>query len=594
MVNNKKNKQPKVTTKVSIVTVTQIKRKETIKILVDHIKNQTYRDIVQWVIVEGSSTSELGELNATYISEIAIPGIVIDYIPWSGNKLGQLRNSGNAKCTGDITVCMDDDDYYPPTRVEHCVKMLSESSCLIAGCSAKYLYDYCLQRFYLFKPFGPNHSTNDCMAWKKEFITSTRGIHDPNAGNAEEMSFTSRFTEPMVQLSAEHTIVGSSHRENTFNKKEICVFGCIGIYPNVEVLETLPKMESSIFERYCDIYRNDTVSEYDIVYFTGGTSIDWCPKDKTLGGSEQAVVHLASEWVKLGLRVAVYGKIADTVHLGVDYFDWKKFDYSGNYNTLILWRLAGVNGALQFPIKTKKLFVDLHDNIYQFRFNYQKYADKIDKIFFKSEYHLNCYQDYFKQKLEPGKFEIIMNGIRIDDFKNSYGIARNPYRFVYCSCYTRGLENILLNIWPTVYANEPRAELHVYYGMNYVTDQAFKNKMTLLMGQPGVMDHGRQPMETIIREKWQSSFHLYITDTTGEIDCISIRESLVCGCIPLLSRFGVFEQRDGVHFGNQNICQGILNLLQKTDFVESSRSYYQQSKTIVSWETVAKEWKTLF
>ena len=89
------------------------------------------------------------------------------------------------------------------------------------------------------------------------------------------------------------------------------------------------------------------------------------------------------------------------------------------------------------------------------------------------------------------------------------------------------------------------------------------------------MDHGRQPMDLIIREKWQSTFHLYITDTQGEIDCISIRESLVAGCVPLLSDFGVFAKREGLKFklerNNQNsyssIAQGILNLLQKPDFI---------------------------
>ena len=80
------------------------------------------------------------------------------------------------------------------------------------------------------------------------------------------------------------------------------------------------------------------------------------------------------------------------------------------------------------------------------------------------------------------------------------------------------------------------------------------------MGQPGVMDHGRRPMDEIIKEKWKSSFHLYITDCEGEIDCISIRESLCTGCIPLISKSGVFDKRDGLHFNLDKTQQRYQNI----------------------------------
>ena len=133
--------------------------------------------------------------------------------------------------------------------------------------------------------------------------------------------------------------------------------------------------------------------------------------------------------------------------------------------------------------------------------------------------------------------------------------------------------------------------------MNQVQDQKFREHMQLLLSQPGVMDHGRQPMDLIIREKWQSNFHLYITDTIGEIDCISIRESLVAGCIPLLSDFGVFAERDGLKFkldktpeNYTSIAQGIINILKKPDFIEMCRNKFKESPTITSWKQTAEEW----
>ena len=52
-----KNKT-KVTPSVSIVTVNQWKRRDTIKILADLINDQLYENIIEWVIVEGSRSHE--------------------------------------------------------------------------------------------------------------------------------------------------------------------------------------------------------------------------------------------------------------------------------------------------------------------------------------------------------------------------------------------------------------------------------------------------------------------------------------------------------------------------------------------------------
>jgi signal peptidase I len=45
-------------------------------------------------------------------------------------------------CKGDIIVIMDDDDYYPVTRVQHAVEKLEDSDYLISGCSDVYMYSF--------------------------------------------------------------------------------------------------------------------------------------------------------------------------------------------------------------------------------------------------------------------------------------------------------------------------------------------------------------------------------------------------------------------------------------------------------------------
>ena len=210
------------TTTVSLLTITQWSRTKCLKNLVDFINEQTYKDtIIEWVIVEGSQTEKAAEKNKECIFN-EMRKIPIKYIPYAaGAKLSDLRNRGNAACRGDIIVCMDDDDYYPPKRVESAVVNLQQSTKQIAGCSAAYMYHYPLDKLYKFKSFGRNHSTNNCLAYKKEYLLTH--THLPGLDRGEEMSFTNGFTEPMLQLNSEDCIVISSHTANTFDKTPLCV-----------------------------------------------------------------------------------------------------------------------------------------------------------------------------------------------------------------------------------------------------------------------------------------------------------------------------------------------------------------------------------
>jgi len=71
---------------VSIITVTQLKRKETLKLCAEHVKNQTYKRIVQWVIVEGSPSPEEAFENAKHVDALReafhaqMPHVALEYI----------------------------------------------------------------------------------------------------------------------------------------------------------------------------------------------------------------------------------------------------------------------------------------------------------------------------------------------------------------------------------------------------------------------------------------------------------------------------------------------------------------------------------
>lgn len=621
MTNNKKNKTTNTNTNptVSIITLTQNIRFECLKNLMNLIKIQTYSNIIEWIIVEGSKNELEIEENKKNILELIEKSknelkFQIIYIEKKNDiKLGGLRNIGNKNCKGDITVCMDDDDYYPSNRVEHAVLKLTNSPNKIAGCSAHLMYDYDLNIFVQMKQIGIYHSINSCMAWKKEYLETNS--HDDEKEFGEEQSFTKNFSEPMIQLDPYSTVIISSHSLNTFSKKKFFIAELNQIPNTIDKIITKPITKfipQNYFTNYSNFFNmlnlssdKDKNKDYDIVYMCGTFSINWNPEDKKLGGSEQAIVNLSENWVRMGKSVIVYGEVPDQIVNGVIYKPWIKFNFNRKYKNLILWRNYGLMTSIPLiPLNIQADFIgiDIHDNFNgQVREIFKKYFNKCHKIFLKSNYHKECLLEKIDSNIDTNKIIIIPNGIRVDKFiVKPDDIIRNPYRFCYCSCYTRGLDKIIGILWPIIYNYEPKAELHVYYGMDGIQDENYKNYLLKLLAQPGIMDHGRQPIEMIIREKYLSSFHFYITNTEAEIDCISIRESLVTGCIPLLSNFGIFKERQGLHFDFNDDKQikmaaiNIINLLKNPQKINDYREKIKNDQTIVSWDLVALEWNKYF
>ncbi len=592
---------------VSIVTVSQFSRVNFLKILAKCIKRQDYTNIIEWVIVDTShngyqsSVQDLSETIESFQTDSKLPKIV--YFKSAKENIGGWRNESSMLVSGDIVVCMDDDDYYPPQRVSHAVEKLQGKSALIAGCDKMLFYDIHFGKLYLFKGFGNNHSTNNCMAYWREFLDNHS--YDETVTHAEETQFTKNFTEKMIQLDADKTVLQFSHSVNTYNKKRIILNNHFLPPQDQYILEIEKNIQEiinndEIFNDYQTIFaelKRPQKSVYDIVYYTGFSMMQWSPKQKDLGGSEQAVFHLATEWAKMGKRVAVYGHLSwEGTHLGVEYFDYPKFRFWDKYQTLIFWRFAGVVPYLSFDIIADKIFVDIHDNIPDLYKYIYKFKNKVTYWMVKSEFH----RDQINAALGDTLYNIIVvpNGVRVDDFQIKISEPRNKFRMCYCSCYTRGLYRILNNIWPFIYRLEPRAELHVYYGMDLVSDPTFKNDMRLLLSQPGVMDHGRQPVEIINREKHMSNFHFYYTDSLGEIDCISIRESLVAGCIPILSDINLFKYRDGIHVTwlpniedyNRQIATGLVEVMHNDKLQAELRTALSKSATIINWRECALQW----
>lgn len=208
---------PKSTTHpfVSILTPTYNRRRFIPRVM-SYIMAQTYpRERIEWVILDDGSDS-VEDLITPYMSQLTI-----QYIRVSEKlNIGAKRNRLHAVARGEILVNMDDDDYYPAERVAHAVTSLrSHRGARLAGSSRNYLYFTDDKSVWSVGPYGQNHATFGTMAYTQKYAVSHPC--DESRLHAEEIEFTQRYTEPLVQLNPLKVMLVLCHAENTFSKNEL-------------------------------------------------------------------------------------------------------------------------------------------------------------------------------------------------------------------------------------------------------------------------------------------------------------------------------------------------------------------------------------
>ncbi len=197
---------------VSVVTPT-FNRRPFINAAIQCFLSQDYpRDLMEWIIID-DGTDKIEDL----VKDVK----GVRYFKYEEKMhLGKKRNLAHDKCSGEIIVYMDDDDYYPPTRVSHAVHTLKANpKALCAGSSEMHIYFSNLQTLYKFGPYGPNHATAATFAFRRELLIKTR--YDDAAALAEEKAFLSNYTIPFVQLDTEKTILVFNHKHSTFDKQQL-------------------------------------------------------------------------------------------------------------------------------------------------------------------------------------------------------------------------------------------------------------------------------------------------------------------------------------------------------------------------------------
>ena len=344
---------------------------------------------------------------------------------------------------------------------------------------------------------------------------------------------------------------------------------------------------------------------------------DWSPLsvDKGIGGSEEAIIYLGQELIKLGYQVTVFNRCGDMAgeYNGVVYQPVDKFNPQDSFNVLIFHR-AWIQPMLM-KAKARKTVVWMHDSPQLLpsveESQRLEFLASFNKIFMLSNFHKSLLPDWIPED----KIFLTTNGINLEDF-NLTGIARNPKRLISISDYTRGLEHLLTQ-WDTVLKKIPDAELHIFYGwqgidalINSPYIDKFpqlpdkKKQLSQLFTQKNVYEHGRVGHKQLVEELFKSGIWVYPCHTTIEIFCISAWKAQAAGCVPVVTTYAGLDEtvRSGIgipgpagdEVTNNAFIEAVIDLLENPARQESLRQEALALKDSFGWDKVAQQWHQEF
>ena len=279
----------------------------------------------------------------------------------------------------------------------------------------------------------------------------------------------------------------------------------------------------------------------DIAILCGYTAREWTPKalEEGIGGSEEAVIHLAKRYAKAGWNVTVYNNCGHEAQVfdNVTYAPFWTWNYRDKQDVTILWRHPKM---LDYDINSTKIFVDLHDVIKAGEFNEKRLA-KVDKIFVKSKAHRVIFPN-----VPDEKFVIVPNGIVWADFEGK--IEKDPYLMINTSSPDRSLST-LVRLFKRVKEQVPEAKCEWAYGWDVFdtvhADNAnvmkWKADIVKQMEEVGIVNRGRLSHKDVADMYKRARIFAYPTEFY-EIDCISARKAQAGGAIPVTTDFAALDE----------------------------------------------------
>lgn len=329
----------------------------------------------------------------------------------------------------------------------------------------------------------------------------------------------------------------------------------------------------------------------------------WDPDTTATGitGSEESVIYLAQKLADLDYKVTVYGDppagsrysapLANPRYLPCDCSESHKLDIA------ISWRMA--DAAQRLKAHACKVYLWPHDIIC-----HSLSPDQIKA--FDGVLWISQWQKLQWISVNPpfAAFqEVFGNGINPPKILAEENYSKpNPYSCIYGSNYSRGLE-VLLDCWPAVKKNFPKAKLDIYYGWQHwgqlSTEKEKKMRRQVVELQPlDVYEHGLVGHEELDRAYEAASFWTYPC-TSPETFCITALRAQMRGAIPVIIEGSALAETvpNGYKCSSQEQYLELLTKAMKEVETIQTDKRREMADFILekfTWEKIAEKWDSYF
>ena len=284
-----------------------------------------------------------------------------------------------------------------------------------------------------------------------------------------------------------------------------------------------------------------------VTFYCGENFLPWGPASlySGIGGSEEAVIHMAGQLARLGCDVTVYGDPPPDscgVKDGVRWLPYTAFAAQSPGDVFIAWR--GVE-LVRFGAGWRQVYHWLHNR--QEAPYPTDAAASIDRLLLVSRHHGT---DRGFENLDPRKIHYTSNGLS-PAFLRPAG-NNEPDRAIYASCPARGLLQVL-EMWPAIRRAVPTATLDVYNGFTEVYEAmarwypgllAIKAAVIRLLDQKGVTFLGMVGQDRLADGFARAGVWVYPTESP-ETSCITAMKALAMGCLPVTSGYAALAETLG-------------------------------------------------
>ncbi len=292
-----------------------------------------------------------------------------------------------------------------------------------------------------------------------------------------------------------------------------------------------------------------------VVFYAGQQWEPWSPASLNttgIGGSETALVCLATRLADQGHDVTVYSSSEPGLYAGVLYRPHTAWDPTDDPDLLVVSRIAS---AFDFPIGAKQSVLWCHDHTYPDLT--PERAGRISRVAVLSDWQRKRFERLYPHTAD--KLVVLRNGITVDErWQPQPGFHDRKPRCVYSSSADRGLD-VLLEMWPRIRERVPDAELHVFYGWDTFDRVAmlqphladYKRRVFELADAAGGEDggvfmRGRLGQRDLAAEMLQARVWAYPTAFL-ETSCIGAMEARAAGLAVVTSALGALNETVGKH-----------------------------------------------